>query len=153
VLGANPKYLAKVGLKPDAIAGVVAMGCVLAPTEEATSQFPLDKLRARWGSTDERDTYTSFDDWLDFDPSRFLGLHMPPTLVVVAEADRFFPAILEQGAKFVRRLLELQRPADLVLVPGKHMTSIQNIGAPGDPTFAAIKKFIADPSAAGRASR
>jgi acetyl esterase/lipase len=154
VLGANPKYLARVGLKPDAVAGVVAMGCVLAPTEEATSRLGMDELRKRWESAaDERSTYASFDDWLDFDPSRFLGPHMPPTVVVVAEAERFFPAILEQGAKFVRRLLELQRPADLILVPGKHMSSIQNIGAPGDPAFVAIKKFIEDPSSAGRGSR
>ena len=153
VLGANPKYLAKVGLKADAIAGVVAMGCVLAPTEEATAHVALEQLRKRWESFDERNTYASFDDWLDFDASRFLGPHMPPTLVVVAQAERFFPAILEQGAKFVRRMLEMDRPADLVLVPGKHMTSIQNLGAPGDPAFAAIKKFIDNPSAAGRYSR
>ncbi len=31
VLGTNPKYLAGVGLKTSDIAGVVAMGCVLAP--------------------------------------------------------------------------------------------------------------------------
>jgi acetyl esterase/lipase len=154
ILGANPKYLAKVGLEPSAIAGVVAMGCTLAPLEAFTSQVPMAELRRRWESqADERATYASFDDWLDFDPSRFLGPHMPPTLVVVAQAERFFPAILEQGAKFVRRLLELDRPADLVLVPGKHISSIQNINAPGDPTFAAIKKFIDDPSAAGRDSR
>jgi acetyl esterase/lipase len=154
ILGANPKYLAKVGLEPSAIAGIVAMGCTLAPLEALSSQGSLVELRRRWETqADERATYASFDDRLDSDPSRFIGPHMPPTLVVVAHSERFFPSILEQGAKFVRRLLELDRPADLVLVPGKHISSIQNINAPGDPTFAAIKKFIDDPSAAGRDSR
>jgi acetyl esterase/lipase len=84
-------------------------------------------------------------DRLDSDPSRFIGPHMPPTLVVCAEAERFFPSILEQGAKFVRRLLEQKRPADLVIVPGRHMSSIQNIIEPGDPTFVAVKSFIDNP--------
>jgi acetyl esterase/lipase len=78
---------------------------------------------------------------------------MPPTLVVIAEAERFFPAILEQGAKFARRLLELQRPADVVIVPGQHMTSIAHIWQKGDGTFAAIRAFIANPAAAGAVSR
>jgi acetyl esterase/lipase len=32
--------------------------------------------------------------------------------------------------------------ADVVIVPGKHMTSIANVSKPGDPTFAAIKAFL-----------
>lgn len=154
VLGANPKYLEKVGLTPASLAGIVAMGCVLAPLEEAACRFPAEELRQRWlKDAGELDTYGSFENRLDSDPSRFLGPQMPPTLVVIAQAERFFPSILEQGAKFVRRLLELDRPADVVLVPGKHMTSIQNLAMPNDPTFAAIKRFINDPSAAGKESR
>jgi acetyl esterase/lipase len=151
VLGANPKYLAGVGLSPSDLAGVIPMGCVLAPMEEATTAHSIEELRAMWPRHYGYDVsaYGSFDDRLDSDPSRFIGQHMPPTLVVVAEAERFFPSILEQGAKFVRRLLELKRPADLVIVPGRHMTSIQNIRASGDPTFAAIKHFIDDPAATG----
>lgn len=57
------------------------------------------------------------------------------------------PAVLEQGARFVRRLLELEVAADLVLVPGTHMKSIAALGEPGNPTFAAIKAFIGHPGA------
>ncbi len=147
ILGANPKYLAGVGLAPSDLAGVVAMGCVLAPLEEMTTKHTLDELRARWLKSDETSTFATFEDLLDSDPSRFIGSHMPPTIVVVAQAERFFPSILEQGAKFVRRLLEMKRPADVVMVPGRHMTSIQNITDPADPTFAAIRRFIENPAA------
>ena len=153
ILGANPKYLAGVGLVPGDLAGVIAMGCVLAPLEDITSRLTMEQLRERWPRSSDVSTFGTLDERLDSDPSRFIGPHMPPTIVVVAEAERFFPSILEQGAKFVRRLLELKRPADLIIVPGRHMTSIQNISAAGDPTFAAIRTFIAQPAAAGEGSR
>jgi acetyl esterase/lipase len=148
ILGANPKYLAGVGLRPSDIAGIVAMGCVLAPLEETMtrlSSLSPEELRQRWGKTTEPDTYRTFEDWLDSDPSRFIGPETPPLLVIVAQAERFMPAILEQGAKVVRRSLEMKRPANLVIVPGRHMTSIANFGAPGDPTFAAVKAFVDNP--------
>ena len=150
ILGANPKYLAGVGLQPSDLAGVIAMGCVLAPLEEATTKYSLDELRAQWPKSGDTSTFASFDDRLDSDPSRFIGPHMPPTIVVMAEAERFFPSILEQGAKFVRRLLEMKRPADVVIVPGRHMTSIQKITDPADLTFAAIRRFIENPAATGK---
>lgn len=153
VLGANPKYMAAVGLAPSDIAGVIAMGCVLAPLEEASTRFTVAEMRERWPKAGDTRTFGSFDERLDSDPSRFIGKHMPPMLVVVAEAERFFPAILEQGARVVRRLLELQRPADLVVVPGKHMTSIADITKSGDATFGAIQKFLANPETAGSTSR
>jgi len=70
---------------------------------------------------------------------------VPPTLVVVARAERFMPPVMEQGARFVRRLLELGIAADLVLVPGKHMESIAALDKPGDPAFQAIRAFIEHP--------
>jgi acetyl esterase/lipase len=153
ILGANPKYLAAVGLAPSDLAGVIPMGCVLAPLEQATARYTIDELRERWPKSGDVATFGTLDERLDSDPSRFIGPHMPPTLVVISEAERFFPAILEQGAKFVRRLLEAKRPADVVIVPGRHMTSIGNLWQKDDPTFAAILKFIANPAAAGASSR
>ncbi len=153
ILGANPKYLAAVGLAPADLAGVIAMGCVLAPLEQATTRFTIDELRERWPKSGDVSTFGTLDERLDSDPSRFIGPHMPPTLVVVAEAERFFPAILEQGARFVRRLLEAKRPADVVVVPGRHMKSIGNLWQKDDPTFAAIRTFIADPASAGAGAR
>jgi len=153
VLGANPKYLAGAGLSQKDLSGIVAMGCVLAPLEETMTKMSVDEFRTRWATAGDRSTYATADDRLDSDPSRFIGADTPPILVVCAQAERFFPSILEEGAKFVRRLLELKRPADVVIVPGRHMTSIQDLTKPGDPTFLAIKAFIDHPEATGQGSR
>lgn len=140
VLGANPALLAAHGLAAGDVAGIVAMGCVLSPTEDVLDRYSVDELRARWPSDDA--AHPTIDTWLDADASRHIGAHMPPTLVLLARRERFFPAILEQGAKFVRRLLELQRPADVVVVPGSHVSSIRDFGKPGDPSLAAVLAFI-----------
>ena len=153
IIGANPKYLASVGLAPSDLAGVIAMGCTLAPTEELLSRLTMDQLKERYPKTTEATTFGTLDERLDSDPSRFIGPAMPPTLVVLSEAERFFPAILEQGAKFARRVLEAKGAADVVIVPGRHMTSIGNLWQKDDPTFAAIRKFMADPASAGSNSR
>lgn len=146
-LGANSKFLGGVGLSPADVAGVIAMGCTLAPLEEATSQRSPEQLEARWAAgSSEVTTYATFQDRLDSDPSRFLGPHVPPLLVVASHEERFFPPVLEQGAKVVRRLLQLGRPANVVLVPGTHMSSISDFHLPNDPTFREVANFIADPS-------
>jgi hypothetical protein len=59
------------------------------------------------------------------------------------------PPVLEQGSRFVRLLLENEVPANLVVVPGKHMSSIAAVATAGDPALAAILKFIADPRGSG----
>jgi acetyl esterase/lipase len=48
VLGANPKYLASVDLKPSDLAGVIAMGCTLAPTEELLTRLTMEQLKERY---------------------------------------------------------------------------------------------------------
>lgn len=158
-LGANPKFLEKVGLSPADVAGVVAMGCVLAPLREPFRQAAeagagLDQIKTRW-ETLSSDTarFETFEDRLDSDPSRFVGPHTPPTLVVVARAERFRPTILEEAAHFVDLMYDDYRPGDIVIVPGTHYSSIQALGEPDDPTLAAILEFMDDPGAAGTGSR
>jgi acetyl esterase/lipase len=153
ILAANPKYLGMVGMSPADIAGVIPMGCTLSPMQDLMAGHSLKELEAMWPKSDEIDTFPTLAERLDSDPSRFISKQMPPTLVIVAHQERFFPSVLEEGAQFVRRLLELERPADLVIVPGKHMTSIADIGKPGDPTFAAIREFLEHPDQAGADSR
>jgi len=145
VVATNPKYLAAVGLTPADLAGVVAMGCMLSPAEDMTSRLTLDQIRARWSRSTWASTYATADDFLDGDPSRFLGSHVPPMLVICADFERFFPPILEEGARMVRRLLEMRRPANLVIVPGRHVSSIAEFGQPSDPTFTAVKAFVEHP--------
>lgn len=150
ILATNPVYLQAVGLKPSDLGGVIAMGCTLDREDAALRGLTADGIRAAFSRDhDEVAVYGTPEAWLSANPASYVGPHVPPALVVVAEAERFMPPVLEQGARFVRRLLEEGVPANLVIVPGKHMTSIASIGAPGDPTFRAIMELIANPRKAG----
>lgn len=149
ILGTNPQYLAKVGLKPSDLGGVIAMGCTLDREDAAIRQLTADVIRQPFSrDATEVATFGTAENWLSANPAGFIGPNLPPFLVVVAQAERFMPAVLEQGSRFVRRMLEERNIADLVIVPGRHMTSIADVTKPGDPTFAAIREFIANPQPA-----
>lgn len=147
IVGTNGEYLQAQGLSTTDLGGVIAMGCTLDREDAALRNLTADVIRAPL-ARDAVDvaTYGTAETWLSANPAGYVGKHVPPTLVVVAEAERFMPAVLEQGARFVRRLLEEGVAADLVIVPGRHMSSIAALPNPGNPTFAAIRRFIEHPS-------
>lgn len=146
IVGVDGDYLAKYSLKTSDIAGVIAMGCTLDRDDAKLRGFTADQIREPFKrDADDVALYGTPEAYLKANPASHVGPGVPPTLVVVAEAERFMPAVLEQGARFVRQLLELDVPANLVIVPGKHMSSIANLDKPGDPTFKAIVRFIDDP--------
>lgn len=147
-VGFNPEYLAGVDLVPSDLGGIVPMGCTLDRADAAARGLTADQLRERFRLSDDTAKYVSAEGWISANPAHFVGGHAPPTLVVLAEAERFFPAILEQGARVVRRLKEAGVAAELVIVPGTHRSSISDLDEPGDPTFAAVLAFIRDPVAA-----
>lgn len=150
VAGTNDSYLKGVGLAPSNIAGVIAMGCTLDREDAALRGLTAEAIRGPFSrDADEVVTYGTPENWLAANPASFVGSHVPPTLVIVARAERFMPANLEQGARFVRRLFENKVPADVVVVPGKHMSSIAALGNRGDPTFEAVRRFLQDPRKAG----
>ena len=151
VVGTNPTYLGAVGLSPADLAGIVLMGCTLDRYDAAVRGVTAEGLRAPFArDAGEVALYGTPENWIAANPAHHLGPHVPPTLVVLARNERFHPAILEQGARFVGLLLDAEVPADLVIVPGTHYSSIGDLGKQGDPTFDAIRRFIADPQAAGR---
>lgn len=151
ILSTNREYLRKVGLTPAVIAGTIAMGCTLDRDDAELRRLTPDMIRRSFAAEPmDVATYGTPENWLAANPASYVGRHVPPTLVVVACEERFFPSILEQGARFVRRLLEVQVPADVVIVPGNHLGSVAAIGRPGDPTFSAIRRFISAPQALGK---
>jgi len=142
-LGTNPAYLATVGLAPKNLAGVVAMGCILDDNDLALRGATADRIRERFqADSDSVRTFGTAEGYLSAIPSFFVDSNSAPTLVIVAEGERVHPPVLEQGARFVRLLDEAGVYGDLVIVPGKHMSSIAAIAEPGDPTFASILRFL-----------
>lgn len=149
IVATNAVYLKTAGLKPSDLGGFIAMGCTLDRENVALLGLTLDTLRAPLShDAEEMAVFGTPENWMSANPASFVSKDTPPALVVVADAERFMPPVLEEGSRFVRRLLEEGVVADLVVVPGKHMTSIANVPAPHDPTFAAIQKFIANPQPA-----
>jgi acetyl esterase/lipase len=151
LIATDPRWLAAHGRRPEDLAGVIPMGCTLNPYDTTGTGITPQGLAERF----QRDrsaveVYGTLQHRIEANPSLYVGSRVPPMLVVLAEAERFFPAILEQGARFVRLLLERDRPAELVIVPGRHMSSIESIGVANDPTFAAVHAFIStgDPASA-----
>jgi acetyl esterase/lipase len=151
ILGTNPAYLHTVQMKLSDIAGVIAMGCLLDFDDQSVRRSSGAEIQARIArEPQDIATYGSAENYLSANPMLFTGPRLPPFLVVVAESERFMPPILEQGSRFVRRLLENEVPAELVIVPGRHMSSIANISRAGDPTYRAIREFITAQGAIGR---
>ena len=143
ILGTNPAYLATVNMKRSDIAGVIAMGCLLDFDDQSLRRFTVDQLRRRiTREPQDMATYGTAENYLSANPTLFVGRGVPSFLVVLAESERFMPPILEQGSRFVRLLLESEVQADLVIVPGRHMSSIANITRAGDPTYRAVRDFV-----------
>lgn len=146
VVGLDATHLAAAGLAPRNIAGVVPMGCVLDRWDAAFRGATAEQLHPRFaGDSQEMARYESAADLRSANPSFHVGRHAPPMLVIVAEEERFMPAVLEQGSRFVRRLRELQRPADIAIVPGTHMSSIEGLVRPESEVLRRLLAFVRDP--------
>jgi acetyl esterase/lipase len=140
-------YLATQRLDPGAIAGVVAMGCTLAPWDTTGRAISSDQL-ARAFQADEVEVriYGTLAWRLRCDPILWISRASPPVLVLVAESERFMPPVLEDGARFVRRMREEGRSADLRILPGrKHVTTTTGFADPADPVAAIVADFVRDP--------
>ncbi len=149
-LAANPKYLARVGMSPSDIAGIVPMGCLLNFPDTVGRGLTPERVREGFARDQSGvKVFGTADNFVGANVQRQLGPHVPPMLVVAAHEEWFHPPILEQAAKVVRTLIDLGRPAELLLVPGTHMSSIAGVAA-GDSTFARIWRFMVDPKAVDR---
>jgi acetyl esterase/lipase len=94
--------------------------------------------------------YGTVENLLSNNATKYLGPHMPPTLVVISRAERFSPPLLEQAGRFIRQLRQEKVPAELDIVPGDHMSSIEALSQPANSTFSAIRAFIQDPASLDR---
>ena len=142
-------YLQKIGLGTAAIAGVVAMGCTLAPWDTTGRMVDRQKLAAEFARDGtDRQLYGTLAWRLRANPTAWVGPRAPPVLVLLAESERFFPSILEEGARFVRLMREQQRSADIRIIPGRrHITTTTGFLDPGDPVANLVAAFVRDPKA------
>ena len=142
-------YLKQSGLTTGAIAGVVAMGCTLAPWDTTASAPDLTKLAGAFPhDATDRQLFGTLAGRLRANPMAWVGPTAPPFLVLVAESERFYPSLLEEGAHFVCRMRELQRSADIRILTGRrHITTTTGFQDPADPVANLVTEFVRDPNA------
>jgi acetyl esterase/lipase len=149
IVAAAARYLEAQGLGPADIAGVIAMGCRLNDEVEVTNA-PPSRYEASWVPADRVDDYmkgeaafVSLEQRNAAVPAVHVSKHLPATLVLIAEAERFFPPILRDDAEFVGRVLAQGADADLVILANRrHMTAIQMMVTTDDPAVVKVIEFV-----------
>ncbi len=147
MISTDPRYLKEQGLSTKDIAGVVAMGCRLNDWNLKDRCLTVEQVRPYFEADhDEKLVYDNIQDRLEANPTLYIGSHVPRFLALVAESERFQPPILEEAAAFARKLFEAGVEADVrILYDRKHMSAVERMSEPGDPTFQLVLGFIKNP--------
>jgi acetyl esterase/lipase len=149
VVATDARYLKKQGLSPEDIAGVIPMGCRLNDYVEVTDR-PPSTYEASWVPADRVDDYmkgevafVSLEQRNAAVPAAHVTRRLPPTLVLIAEAERFFPPILRDAAEFVGRALVHGAEAELAILDNRrHMTAIQMMVTVDDSAVLKVVEFV-----------
>jgi len=149
VVAADPRYLSRQGWKPSDVAGVIAMGCRLDDTVEVRSDPPAAYERS-WVPADRiaelmkgEVAFTSLEQRNDAVPALHVSAELPPTLILIADAERFFPPVLRDAAEFVGRALAAGAEAELATLADRtHMSAIREMVSPTDPAVSRVAAFV-----------
>ncbi|MGE0354347.1 MAG: alpha/beta hydrolase [Gemmatimonadales bacterium] len=145
LMGADGHFLARHGLKPGDLRGVMPMGSIMwdEDLEEAVNRYGRDSMEQRFARDPDTRLFGSFDAYRGLWPIRHVGAGMPPFLFLIAEGERVNPPVLKTDSVFAERARALGNQADYRILPGRtHMTAIRRFSEPGDPTFAIVREFI-----------
>lgn len=145
----DARYLREQGLSPGDIAGVIPMGCRLNDYVEVTDT-PPSRYEASWTPADRVDDYmngevafVSLEQRNAAVPAAHVSEGLPPTLVLIAEDERFFPPILRDAAEFVGRALIHGADADLAILENRrHMSAVQMMVTADDPAVVKLVEFV-----------
>lgn len=149
IVAADGRYLEAQDLDVRDVAGVIPMGCRLNDYTEITETRP-PWYEQSWVPPEHVEDYmkreaafVSMEQHNDAVPATHVSEALPPTLVLIAEAERFFPPILRDAAEFVGRALVADAEADIVILDDRrHVTAIRMMVAPDDPAVARIVEFV-----------
>lgn len=149
IVATDARYLKEQGLSPEDVAGVIPMGCRLNDYVEVTDS-PPSRYEASWVPPDRVDDYmkrervfVSLEQRNAAVPAAHVSARLPPTLVLIAEAERFFPPILRDAAEFVGRALAQGADADLAILDDRrHMTAIRMMITADDPAVGKVVEFV-----------
>ena len=137
LVSCEEKYLKDAGLSLKDIAGTVPMGTLLKP------QQSLEAIKERFNKTPAFKMFGTPEAYYDAWPRQHLGKHIPPMLMLIAEAERFQPPILADTEEFVAEAKKLGAQADYeVLKDRTHMSTILKMPEAEDATLARVVRFV-----------
>jgi acetyl esterase/lipase len=131
----DPKWLGAHGLRPEQVAGVIALSAPL-DVHHLGRSLPTSIALVRRAFGHDAAA------WREVSPVNHLrGRTLPPIFVGWADGD--FDPIRKQGARFVRLLRARGQPVEHRVAPFKgHFTVIMDLGEPGDLLGEEVAAFI-----------
>ena len=149
IVATDSKYLEKIGLSQKDVAGVISLGCRLNDVVEITATPPL-AYETSWVPPDRiadymksETAYVDIQQRKDVVPASHVDANLPLTLVLMGEEERFFPPVLRDAAEFVGRALTAGAKADISILDNRrHMTAIEMMVTPEDPTVVTVANFV-----------
>lgn len=143
LVSSDETYLKEHGLSARDIAGTVVMGTILHIEDWLKEVGGRDYVEKYFPQTDEAKTYSSFVVFRNAWPYYHVGAHLPPMLILVAEAERLQPPCLAHAEEFSRAAAQVGAHVKVKVLEGRtHLTAIETMPAPGDPTFSEILGFL-----------
>ena len=146
IVSTDDKYLKQFGCELSDIAGCIPMGTMLNPSYD-TDSIPPRSLDSLWERFKKQEVYESLFEtaglYRDADPSRHITKNAPPFLVLIAESEQIQPPILEQANRFALSMKRVNVDVQIqVLKSRKHMTAMEKMAEPEDPTLLQIVEFV-----------
>jgi acetyl esterase/lipase len=145
LVGSGDRYLAKQGMKPSDLRGVMPMGSIMwdDDLEQAIAQRGRDMIVQNFLRDPDNRMYGSFERYQDHWPVHHIHAGLPPFLFLIAESEQEQPPVLKTNAKFVEDARKFGNEADYKVFAGrKHFTMVRQLHQPGDAVFAIILEFI-----------
>lgn len=144
-VGADERYLARYGLKPRDLRGVVPMGSIMwdVELEEALQRLGRARVEDAFRKDSDSQVYGTLDTYLDHWPMRHIRAGLPPFLFLIAEEEQEHPPVLKTNKKFAEDARAAGNWAEYKVLPNRtHGSAIRNLSKAGDPVFAIVRDFV-----------
>jgi acetyl esterase/lipase len=142
LVGLDPRPLAKVGLKPSDLSGVVSWsgGAFDLVAKVAAGGMYADYIHKNFGDDEQV--------WRDASPLAHIGDGKPMPPFLFASAEEGNPASREISERMVARIEKAGGKARATLLAGKtHAAANHEVGQPGDVTGAELVRFVREVTA------
>lgn len=137
----DEKYLKEFGLSFSDIAGCVPMGTLLEDSL-STGGVPKERIDRAFVNDPYLKIFGNLEAFKDSWPMRHINSRMPPFLILIAEAERFQPPILESAETFAAEAKKAGAQAAFEILKDRtHIGTINKMVTTDDATLQRIIQF------------